>query len=224
VNRDLADFDDYVDQYDDLLKNQLSFFEGNRTYFSRYKVKLLHSLLDKSPEKLLDFGSGIGLSLPHFLYYFPHSEICATDISKKSLTYLSKHYSDVKVYQDEELEGQTFDLIFLSGVMHHIPPEKRPTILKRLKTLLSPEGSIIIFEHNPFNPVTQRMVATCPFDEGVQLLSKSALQKMMKKEGFHVDKGGYTLFFPEPLKFFRPLEQKLYWCPLGGQYFVMARR
>lgn len=221
---DLEDFDDYVENYEELLTNQLSFFQKGRHYFSEYKIKHLKTMLVPSPQKILDFGAGIGLSLPFFMKYFPHAELCATDISQKSLDLISKNFPLVKIYRDKELENQTFDLIFLSGVMHHIPPEERIDVLCRLKTLLKNKGSLVIFEHNPYNPVTQRMVSTCPFDKGVKLLTKSSLQKMMITSGLQVTQKGYTLFFPEPLKFFRPLEQKLQWCPLGGQYFVVASR
>lgn len=224
MSDELEDFDDYVENYEDLLKNQLSFFEGNRNYFSEYKVRLLTKLLKTSPQKILDFGSGIGLSLPFFEKYFESSQIFATDISSKSLEFVSHHFQNIKILQDQELEGNIFDLIFLSGVMHHVPLKERLNTLQRLKNLLTPNGHLIIFEHNPYNPVTQRMVATCPFDKGVKLLTKRSLQKMMKTSGLHVAKKGYTLFFPEPLKIFRPLEQKLQWCPLGGQYYVMASR
>ena len=68
-----------------------------------------------------------------------------------------------------------------------------------------------------------RMVATCPFDKGVQLLSKRETKNLMKKGKLNPVHHGYSLFFPEFLRLLRPIEKRLSWLPLGGQYFVIGR-
>jgi len=223
MNDELENFDDYVEDYEKLLKDQLSFFETDRDYFSAYKIDILKRLLPKTPKKILDFGSGVGLSLPHFLSAFPDSALFATDISKKSLDFVSKNVTDVTVIEDDALEGQRFDLVFLSGVVHHVPPHEREPLMKRLKTLSSEEGHLAIFEHNPFNPVTRRMVATCPFDKGVKLLTQNQMKTLLQTAQLTVMKADYCLFFPGFLKPLRPLESKLGWLPVGGQHFVIAK-
>ena len=63
-----------------------------------------------------------------------------------------------------------------------------------------------------------------PIDEGVSLIRKSSLIKLFKNSTskFFIQYG-YTLFFPDSLNFFRPIEKYLRWLPLGAQYYVNFR-
>lgn len=223
MKRKSIDFDVYADRYEQLLKEQLSFFSSSRDYFSAYKIELIAKLLPDSPRKILDFGCGVGLSLPHFQQYFPDAELYATDISNRSLDLVRSKYTDVYVIEDEELDNRNFDLVFLSGVLHHVEADQRMVLMDRLRGLVGLEGILCIFEHNPINPVTRKMVATCPFDEGVQLISMGDMLKMIRTGGKMIcKKKGYCLFFPEILRALRSFENYLRWLPLGGQYFVIA--
>lgn len=222
MSDEIIDFDEYVDQYEELLKSQLSFFNSSRDYFSAYKIHLLKQNLETTPQRILDFGCGIGLNLPHLIQAFPQAEIYATDISHKSLAYVSAHYPTVKILKNPQ-ESTDFDLIFLAGVMHHIPPRQRLQTMKEIKSLLSSSGTVCIFEHNPFNPITRKIVNECPFDKGVVLLSQNNLKSLMKESNIKPYKAHYCLFFPDTLRFLRPAERLLRWLPLGGQHFVMGR-
>jgi hypothetical protein len=82
----------------------------------------------------------------------------------------------------------------------------------------------VIFEHNPYNPITRRVVNDCPYDEGVELLSKRALNRLLEATGLRVVRHGYSLFFPPGLKALSGLEMMMSWLPLGGQYWTLATR
>ena len=218
-----VDFDEYADKYEKILSEQLSFFSSDREYFSAYKIELLSTLVTNNPERILDFGCGIGLSLPHFRRYFPEAELYATDISTKSLDYVNSQYPYAIIVEDNELEQFQFDLVFLSGVVHHVAPEQRLALFQKLQQLITLDGIICIFEHNPYNPVTRKMVSTCPFDKGVELWSMGKTLRLLRDEvGLFVKQKGYCLFFPETLSMLRRYEVILRWLPLGGQYYIMA--
>lgn len=224
-NDEKVNFDEYANNYESLLSNQLKFFNSDRNYFSEYKVSLIKNRLTTIPKKILDFGSGIGLSTPFLKSYFPSAQIYASDTSIKSLDYIKNTYPEVKVIHDDLLSCEEFDLIFVTGVFHHIHPKEREIILLRLANLLSNSGNLVIFEHNPYNPVTRRMVATCPFDADAQLLAKSKLLSLISKvPKIKLIDSGYCLFFPESLKNLRKIEERLFWLPMGGQYFVIANK
>lgn len=63
-----------------------------------------------------------------------------------------------------------------------------------------------------------------PIDKGVSLIRKSSLIKFFKNSNskFFIQYG-YTMFFPDSLNFFRPIEKYLRWLPLGAQYYVNFR-
>ncbi|MEM9684019.1 MAG: class I SAM-dependent methyltransferase [Pseudomonadota bacterium] len=221
--RTKVDFDDYAERYEDLLEEQLSFFSGDRSYFSSYKLDILSNLFPDGIRSFLDFGCGIGLSLPHIVEKFPNADVFATDISEKALARVDELFPTVTALRDNELAGRKFDMIFVATVIHHIDPPLLPGLLKRFESLLEPGGRICIFEHNPWNPVTRHMVATCPFDEDAVLISYGRLKKLIRNTtGLRISHGGYSLFFPASLRALWPLEGALRWLPLGGQYFLVA--
>jgi trans-aconitate methyltransferase len=216
-----VDFDDYADRYEALLREQLAFFSKDRDYFSAYKVEIVARLCSKQPSSILDFGCGIGLSLPHLATRFPGARLFATDPSEKSLAHVQANQAGVTVLGEDQLEGREFDLIFVAGVFHHVPIGLRAGVIKRLAGLLEQQGSLFVFEHNPYNPVTRRMVATCAFDADAHLLSLGAMKSLVKTEtSLHVHRSGYCLFVPPAWRTFRRLEEFLTWLPLGGQYFI----
>ncbi len=220
-----VDFDEYADEYEGLLQEQLAFFSSDRGYFSEYKAALTARLIQTPPKKILDFGCGIGLTLPYLTSYFPAAEISATDLSNKSLDHVARAYPQVQVLRDDVLNEKRFDLIFVAGVFHHIPPGERPAVVKRLSNLLEPGGTVCVFDHNPYNPVTQRMVSTCPFDTDAVLLTRREMSALLSQaKDIAVQEQHYCLFFPEALRGLQSVERWLGWLPLGGQYVVVARK
>jgi polyphosphate kinase 2 (PPK2 family) len=92
-----------------------------------------------------------------------------------------------------------------------------------IKSLLSEQGELVIFEHNPYNPVTVRAVNTCPFDKNAVLLKPNELRKYIVENGMKIEKTKFCLFFPAFLKRFRFIEKYISAIPLGGQYFILAK-
>ncbi len=116
------------------------------------------------------------------------------------------------------------DLVFSSCVFHHIDAAAHIALLTELKRVLSPQGGrLIIFEHNPINPVTRYIVATCPFDEDAVLIGAGDFKARQSQAGLRRVRAVYTGFFPNALKALRPLEGVLGWLPLGAQYYTVAR-
>lgn len=220
-----VDFDDYAARYEGLLQEQLAFFSADRGYFSEYKAACLRDEIHGPVRRILDFGCGIGLSLPYVRKYFPEASVSATDISSGSLEHVRQNQPGVEVIADADLALQRFDLILVAGVVHHVPPAERTEMFKRLARLLSDGGEVFVFEHNPYNPVTRHLVSTCPFDADAQMLSRRRLMALMLGTTELVPQdSGYCLFFPERLQALRALEKALRWLPLGGQYFVRATK
>ena len=220
-------FDDYADSYYRDLQEQetiFGFFASNRDYFIKYKIDLLTSNINIQPKSILDFGCGVGLSLPYLLNNFPKANISATDISESSLSIVSNLHPYVDIIPDQQLHNNLFDLILCSGVFHHIPVDERLAVLRRLNGCLTSKGILCIFEHNPYNPITQRMVSSCVFDQDAQLISRNNMEKLIKILSFEVLTSKYSLFFPKIFSRLRLVEPYLGWIPLGGQYYILARK
>ena len=223
MNKSIGDFDAFADNYEQKFQDALGVFAEESNYFARYKIDLLaHLVANTEIKSILDYGSGIGTSIPHLHDSFPNAQIWATDISLTSLHKLRQRFDYTETVTLSELPKQHFDLIFVSCVFHHIPEERQQEAMDSLFESLSPGGQLCIFEHNPYNPITRRIVSSCEFDEGVTLLKKSQLIKL-SRESSHTGKtsSGYCLFFPSFLRKLLIFERKLRWLPLGGQYFVL---
>ncbi len=91
-----------------------------------------------------------------------------------------------------------------------------------LRQTLAPGGALVIFEHNPVNPVTQHIVATCEFDENAVLIPAGILRHRQLDAGFARVEIAYTGFFPAALRALRPLEPVLKHLPIGAQYYTLA--
>ena len=181
---------------------------------------LAKSLRGKHPSVILDYGSGMGALIPHLREFFPDAQIWATDISKLSLEHLQKSYPYVRVFAPDAIQPSSCDVVVLSCVMHHIPTPSRQGVVGSIKQALKSGGSLCVFEHNPINPVTRKIVSNCIFDEGVELIQKRSLRTLISAiGGFTPQNAGYFLFFPPLLKVLAPLEAILSWLPLGGQHY-----
>ncbi len=224
LNSEKVDFNEYARNYEKILNDELKFFGEKNGFFAEYKVKTVKETLKKDPAFILEYGCGVGLNLRHFKKYFPESKITGCDISEKSVEIAEKENPDVDFFTitNEELEkrAETFDLIFVSCVFHHIAPELREDSVEKIKSLLKPDGELYIFEHNPFNPFTRKIVKDCLWDKDAILLKSAEMLNLLKNAGFNILEKNYTLFFPAPLNILRPLEKILGKIPLGGQYYI----
>ncbi|MFN6107884.1 MAG: class I SAM-dependent methyltransferase, partial [Planctomycetaceae bacterium] len=117
----------------------------------------------------------------------------------------------------------SFDLAYAACVFHHIPAERHAGVLRELHRVVRPGGALMLYEHNPWNPVVVRVVRGCPFDERAILIPAPALRNKVREAGFTQVVTTHRVFFPRPLHALRWLEQWLGWLPLGAQYPVVGR-
>lgn len=220
-----VNFDDYATQYETFANAQTRVFDGDSTYFARYKVELMKSVSGVNPQAVLDYGCGIGLSLPHLRNVFLEADIVGCDPSEGSLAVARKRGVECSLEIPDNIAPKPyFDLVLASCVFHHIQPVERQGALKYCLERLKPGGQMFIFEHNPFNPVTRHFVNTCPFDTDAILLTRREAAAQLREAGFRTGPSSYCLFFPKALSFLRSFEKSLGWLPLGGQYFVAGVR
>lgn len=225
---DKIDFDDYSANYDELLRESTKLYAEDSEYFAKYKVDLIRDALASSGvpvRRVLEYGCGTGRNIGYLCAAFPDAEVIGTDISADSLRVArASHPQQRFEVEQESLELGRFDLIFVASVFHHIPPAVRAEVMFALARRLTPGGSIEVFEHNPYNPVTRRIVSNCPFDADAILLKPAELRGLFASAGLRLQRQTYCLFVPPRLKWLLPMERFLGWLPLGGQYWVSAGR
>ena len=122
------------------------------------------------------------------------------------------------------LPDQSVDLVILSAVLHHVPPVERGNVYGEVQRLLAPSGWLVVFEHNPLNPVTRHVVARTPIDQNAILLRAKEVTTALRQRQFAEVHTEYLMFLPPRLKALAPAENFIRWLPLGAQYAVTGRR
>jgi ubiquinone/menaquinone biosynthesis C-methylase UbiE len=227
---DISEFDRFADEYDQVHEQSIAVTGEKPEFFHEYKIKMLGRLAQERnlrPESILDFGSGIGNSTPFFRRYFPAAQLAGADVSQRSLDVAESRFPGMAT--GLRIEGQripagddTFRIAFSACVFHHIPHGEHVHWLRELRRVTRPGGMLAIFEHNPLNPLTVRVVNTCPFDENARLVRAKELLQSYLECGWKDPKVQYHLFFPHALSGLRVLEPYLSGIPFGGQYSVIA--
>ena len=229
---DQAEFDKFADEYRELHAANTRISGETPEFFAEYKVRDVCQVARSAGRRIarvLDFGAGVGTSVPHFRRYFPDARLTCVDVSEKSLAVGSARYpidAEFRSFDGKALPfpDETFDLAFAACVFHHIAAEEHVALLRELHRVLRTGGMVAVFEHNPLNPVTVRAVNTCPFDENAILIPPWRMKASVKEAGFRDAGIRFRLFVPGALRRLRPIEAALHWCPLGAQYSVMGAK
>lgn len=228
---DTAEFDKFAEEYLATHAQNTRLTGEDPDYFARYKIEIVRRrwsvLKGEEPRDILDFGAGIGAATPWLSKAFPNSRLVDLDVSEKSLAVAAQRFpgmAEFVAYPGGEppFPDQSFDLVFSACVFHHIEAGEHVSLLAGLRRLLRPGGLLIIFEHNPVNPVTRYIVATCPFDENAVLIPAGNFKARFRSAGFERIETAYTGFFPGALKGLRPLERFMTPLPIGAQYYLLA--
>lgn len=224
-----AEFDRHAATYRDQHAQNIAVSGEEPAYFADYKMRDFAALVAEAElpahGRYLDFGSGVGASVAPFCRHLPQARLVCADVSADSLALAQQAHGDDAEYawmRDGKLpfgDGE-FDGAFACCVFHHIAHDSHPAMLAELKRVLRPGGLLMVYEHNPFNPLTVRAVRSCPFDENAVLLTARQLLRSGAGVGLQRWRRDYRVFFPSALARLRPLENRLRWLPLGAQYLV----
>jgi len=173
----------------------------------------------------LDVGCGTGETDRHLAGAF--GELHGVDVAEAALARAraANPAVEYRAYTGDRLphDDDRFDISFSINVMHHVPPPGWDSFARELVRVTKPGGLVAVFEHNPLNPLTRRVVSRCVFDEDAVLLRQRRTRALLAAAGAPLDERRYILFIPSAAPWARTLERPLRMVPLGAQYYVAGR-
>lgn len=225
------DFDSHRTSYRDAVARSTAFAGADNDLILELKADLTVELLarhmdDPRSVRLLDVGCGIGLM--DRLLEKRTGPIHGVDVSSGMLEEArtaspSTRYS---LYDGKTLPfpSGAFDAALVVCVMHHVPPAQWPTFLAEVGRVVRTGGLVTVFEHNPLNPFSQLVVRRSDLDRDAVLLTPWKARSLARTAGLEIVDSKSILYFPWRGRAFRRIERGLGWIPLGGQYYVAARK
>jgi SAM-dependent methyltransferase len=220
-----AEFDRVGETYEAAVDEAISFAGKEHDFYLQAKARRLLELarrhLGPGRPSALDVGCGPGLFDRHLGSSF---ELHGVDVSPAMVERARETNPEAsyRVYDGRRLpyDDRELDVTFAVCVLHHVDPPDRPALVAEMARVTRPGGLTLVFEHNPLNPLTRRVVRDCAFDEGIELLGRRELERLYRAAGLDVLGVEYLLFFPWRAD---ALERRLTRLPLGAQYVVAGR-
>jgi SAM-dependent methyltransferase len=225
-----TDYDRYRDRYRQELDQAVSFTGASHDFFTRAKAHELVRLARRylgDPRQLdaLDVGCGIGLTDRHLAGRF--RAMTGTDVSPGVLETAARdnpavHY-ELADRDRLPFDDGKFDLAFAVCVVQVITPTERPNFVAELARVTRPGGLVVVFEHNPYNPLTRLVVRRCEFGEDAHMLPMPEADRLLTDQGVKPIDRGFILVFPSRRERVLAIEHALRRLPLGAQYYVAGR-
>ena len=219
------EFDRYDKSYDDAVNRAISFSGQKVESFSRAKADdLLRTIAAHfdSPRRLrlLDVGCGIGNYHPllaPFVGSVSGVDVSGACIAKAKVRNPSVSYT---AYNGDHLPypDQQFDVTFCTCVLHHVPPERWPQFVGEMYRVTRAGGLLVVYEHNPRNMLTRKVVRDCAFDRDAVLLTMAQTGQLLTAAGCTNVTTRSILTLPPIGGFVDRLDGLFAKLPLGSQY------
>ena len=222
----LTEFDAVAPNYRDLVDESVAITGENSDYFAAYKANyIIRRVASRDASgKILDYGCGVGLLASHLKRCLPGMQVDGFDVSENSLEQIEPELRSQGIFTSSlKRLGRDYKVVVLANVLHHVKPEGRRELISEVASHLEPGGKLVIFEHNPLNPLTRWAVSHCPFDAGAVLLPSKEVRELCSPN-LQFSGTDYIVFFPRWLAWLRPSEALLFRCPAGAQHATTARK
>ncbi|HYX69293.1 MAG TPA: class I SAM-dependent methyltransferase [Terriglobales bacterium] len=219
-------FDRFAHNYEQVLDDAVALSGEKGEYFTSVKAQYLRRMLGADFRgRVLDYGCGVGLLAGLIRACLPGTRVDGFDVSRQSIDRIAPELQTQGIFTDRaEMIGRGYDGIVVSNVLHHVPVGEREALVRNLAGRLAERGRLVIFEHNPMNPLTRWVVKHCAFDDDAILLWPGEPRGYFRAAGLRLVRRDYLVFFPRLLSGLRRLEPGLRWLPLGAQYASVGER
>lgn len=229
VNEEI--FDGHAGQYSETIDRSLGRYGASHDFFTRHKARLVDRLLaargrNPAAMDLLDVGCGIGNI--HDLIGPRFRSVTGVDVSSASIEAAARRFPQHRyaAYDGDTLPAPdgAFDMTMAICVFHHVPPVLWGRLAAEMLRVLRPGGLALVIEHNPWNPVTRRIVNSCPIDRDAVLLTRGITAGLFRAAGGVGVRARSILSVPPKTDALMTVDGWFGLLPLGAQYWCLAER
>ena len=144
-----TEFDKFADVYRSLHQANIALSGEAHEYFAEYKMRDLKALLSRKRSiqggQFLDFGAGIGTSVPFFKKYFPDAHLSCVDVSLESLEIgVFRFPTQARFVAFDGIHlpfaEAAFDCAFAACVFHHISIAEHQHLFEEIHRVLNLAG------------------------------------------------------------------------------------
>jgi ubiquinone/menaquinone biosynthesis C-methylase UbiE len=223
-------FDHYSRTYDAAVNSALAFSGLTVDFFTRVKTEYLLDVMRGAPQTgdglaLLDVGCGIGNN--HALLAGKVGRLVGIDVSPQCIAVARERQPALEYALYDGIHvpypNAAFDGAFAINVLHHVAPAQRLALMAEIRRVLKPTGVVAVFEHNPLNPLTMRVVNRCEFDKDAVLLRRQESEALLREAGFAAVATRFILTIPAAGPALRRVDRVFARLPFGAQYYTVGR-
>lgn len=150
--------------------NVTGYLDYINTPWGRLFYRLIWHNLEFKDKKILDFGSGFGVTSNHLAKF---NNVTAVEPNSEMLEHriCENHYEQISGSIDElkEMEDERFDIILCHNVLEYI--ENRAELISEFHRLLKKDGMLSIVKHNKNGKIMHKAVFENNIDEAMALLN-----------------------------------------------------
>ncbi|MEW6295737.1 MAG: class I SAM-dependent methyltransferase [Candidatus Diapherotrites archaeon] len=220
----------------------------SQRFFYKTREKFLIDLMPKKKiENVLEIGFGSGIIIKKLAAKNYYKSIFGMDLSFEAAKYLKKStnikYTKVKVLVGDldniPFKKGAFDLVILSHVLEHIHNPSKALI--ECKKILKEDGYLLISFPNNMSlwPLAEAVFdkTLAPKDyslkeQHIQQLNNFNVTKILKKEGFKINKSGTLYLFSLPVSvlsekisnFLFIIDKLLFLSPFNMISYILASK
>ena len=149
--------------------NVKGYFDSVNAPWGKIFYKLAWHHMEFEGKRVLDFGSGVGLTANHLA---KKNEVVAVEPSEEMLKYrvCENEYEQLSgsVESLRTMPARSFDVIICHNVLEYI--EDREAIFAEFERLLKDDGVISLIKHNKAGKIMQKVVFEYNIEETLKLL------------------------------------------------------
>ncbi len=131
--------------------------------------KLVWHNIDCNEKKILDFGSGFGITAD---YFAKNNEVTAIEPNEEMLKhrFCNNEYQQIVggIEQLRKIQNNSYDMIICHNVLEYL--DYRTELLYEFRRVLKPNGFVSIVKHNKAGKIMQKAVFENKISEALELI------------------------------------------------------